>query len=1401
MTRLPRAGRPLVLAGLLLVSPAFGLASSVAAAQDPLFTFAQVSDSQPQTAAENQRFVDVLRTISEAGQPGALLPRRVDLVLFAGDITWGNTRTEWVAATAKLDQWLTANDIPYLAVPGNHDVNNSDTALYEEFIASSGVWDAGSAAFTGHNARARTTFWRGLRFIGFNNSNPGWNTIPSADLADISARVDAAQLAQENAFLLCHHPHNDKDRLPLVNVLPKPAAVGYMHGHAGSPKVLHGLSGIVNPSLWEFGSNAIYEDGGILYIDVYPNELRAHVVLLVQNPTTLPAPVIVPLVHPMTPSSEPSHGFAGPLHTGARATPTSQAPEHKLWFEGGSWWGVLWSNTAAAWRIQRHDRPTQTWVDAGPTVSTDPACSFDALAANGVLVLAANVPTPGGGPGNSSPGQVDRFTYDVQLDAWQHDPIFPVAIEDSRSPTLVLARDTTGTLWAAWTRAGVVHVSHTLTGDDDWSVPLALASGLGANDTVALATFGGELGALWSNSNAGTLEFARHLDGDLDEQWAFETASAAVGLSGTGLDLASADGRLFAAVQAQGGAVNLFERTLGGVWNVHALAAASDGLTSPLLVVDRAWDLVRLFATGPTPAEQGVGGGGALYTKVAALATLAFPPGRGTPVVQDGMKPSCAFATSTRQELDLASGLLVLGSVSQTARYWHAFDNLLALPTAPVAEFTAGPLSGPAPLVVDFVDLSSGAPTYWSWDFGDGSGASEASPQHVYAQPGTYTVTLRAANGGGEDLRTRTAYVDVGAPPPFLTLRPVADARVSEASPSTNAGSDGVLRVKGQAGSSFQTFLRFDLGTPAGPVTSAKLRLFCTDTSNGGGSVYPIADNTWSESGINWSNKPALQASPLAVMGGVTEGFWTEIELAPAAVSSGLASFALAGGTTNSAYYSSREGANPPELVLGLSGGSTPAPVVSFTGTPLSGPAPLLVSFSDTSSGSPTSWSWDFGDGSSSSAQNPSHTYDTPGTYFVILDATGPGGIGSLTRLDYVVVGPPPPIRTFVPVADARVSESSPTRNFGSETTLRVRTQTGGSGQSFLRFDLTSLSEAVLSAKLRLFCTDAGTSGGRLHVVTAAWTETGVNWNNRPALPAASLATLGAVTLNTWVEIDVTSAVTGPGLVSFGLGGGNTNTILYSSREGLNRPELVVVTGTPSPPVAAFTATPLVGAAPLLVSFTDQSSGATSWLWDFGDDTGSSVRDPQHSYTATGAYTVTLQVTNAVGSDTVVQTELVTVSASAPVQIFLPVADARANENSPNAVAGSDPVLRVRQAVGGSYHTYLRFDLASLSGSVLSAKLRLFSSDGSDVAGLVFLTTGAWTEAGLNWANMPAPSGALVTSTGTVATGAWAEFDLTSALTGPGELNLVIQSSSSNSCYYSSREGANPPELVVTTAP
>ncbi len=88
-------------------------------------------------------------------------------------------------------------------------------------------------------------------------------------------------------------------------------------------------------------------------------------------------------------------------------------------------------------------------------------------------------------------------------------------------------------------------------------------------------------------------------------------------------------------------------------------------------------------------------------------------------------------------------------------------------------------------------------------------------------------------------------------------------------------------------------------------------------------------------------------------------------------------------------------------------------PVAEFSGTPVSGVEPLLVAFSDLSTGNVTAWSWSFGDTTSSTLQSPSHTYNSPGTYTVALTATGPGGADVETKVGYITVTDAPPTAEF----------------------------------------------------------------------------------------------------------------------------------------------------------------------------------------------------------------------------------------------------------------------------------------------------------------------------------------------------------------------------------------------------
>jgi PKD repeat protein len=86
--------------------------------------------------------------------------------------------------------------------------------------------------------------------------------------------------------------------------------------------------------------------------------------------------------------------------------------------------------------------------------------------------------------------------------------------------------------------------------------------------------------------------------------------------------------------------------------------------------------------------------------------------------------------------------------------------------SAPVAGFAANLVAGTAPVTVSFTDQSSGQITGWSWNFGDGTSATSQSPQHTYATPGTYSVSLTVTGPGGTNTLARAAYVQVVAPPP-----------------------------------------------------------------------------------------------------------------------------------------------------------------------------------------------------------------------------------------------------------------------------------------------------------------------------------------------------------------------------------------------------------------------------------------------------------------------------------------------------------------------------------------------------------------------------------------------------------------------------------------------------------
>ena len=106
-------------------------------------------------------------------------------------------------------------------------------------------------------------------------------------------------------------------------------------------------------------------------------------------------------------------------------------------------------------------------------------------------------------------------------------------------------------------------------------------------------------------------------------------------------------------------------------------------------------------------------------------------------------------------------------SLDTTNRYGNGYSikpGFINAGMIPNAEFFADLRTGNPPLTVKFHDYSSGNPSSWLWQFGDGTTSTEKDPVHTYGNVGYYNTTLTATNAFGSDTLIRTHHIRVGNP-------------------------------------------------------------------------------------------------------------------------------------------------------------------------------------------------------------------------------------------------------------------------------------------------------------------------------------------------------------------------------------------------------------------------------------------------------------------------------------------------------------------------------------------------------------------------------------------------------------------------------------------------------------
>jgi hypothetical protein len=143
-------------------------------------------------------------------------------------------------------------------------------------------------------------------------------------------------------------------------------------------------------------------------------------------------------------------------------------------------------------------------------------------------------------------------------------------------------------------------------------------------------------------------------------------------------------------------------------------------------------------------------------------------------------------------------------------------------------------------------------------------------------------------------------------------------------------------------------------------------------------------------------------------------------------------------------------------------------------------------------------------------------------------------------------------------------------------------------------------------------------------------------------------------------------------------------------------------------------------------------------------------------------------------------------------------ADAYVMQTAPSKNFGNRRDLLV---AGGSaaQESFVRFNVTGLTGTVVSARVRLMVSDGSSDGPAIHATSSSWVEGSITWNNRPGP-GAQLDDRGPVASNAWAEWNVTGAITSNGAYSFVLRGgAAADGINGESSETRTPPQLVVVT--
>jgi len=552
-------------------------------------------------------------------------------------------------------------------------------------------------------------------------------------------------------------------------------------------------------------------------------------------------------------------------------------------------------------------------------------------------------------------------------------------------------------------------------------------------------------------------------------------------------------------------------------------------------------------------------------------------------------------------------------------------------------------------LIPDFDFVTSGSTAIFTnnstpitgnflWDFGDGNTSTAVNPQHTYAQDGFYQVVLTIISSCGDV--TYDEWVEIATAP--------------EADFYTNSTFDcqpfTVEFLNNSSANVVDYFWEFEGGTPAtstdvDPVVvyndAGIFDVSLTVSNNNGSDQFQLFDyievdplpqanftTSVNMSTVNFTNTSTDELSVL----------WNFGDGNSSAMSDPTHTYAMDGTYTVEITATNNCGTDTYTQTVVINNG--PFSVINYDTN--SGCADLTVNFDGSASANTSSYDWSFEGGTpaSSTAMNPVVEYASAGTYDVSLIVTDETTNDTLEMLNLIMVND-------VPSSMATVSSDTmtlygiaiPDATFNTVYTWDFGDGNTAVGDTVLHtYAAENIYEVILTAENECGST-SDTSYLNLYSIPTANYSTSLTSGCAPLQVSFTDNSTIAVTDWEWSFPGGTpnnSTQQNP-TVTYADAGTYDVALIVSNPAGtdtLNSTAMITVDDVPE--VAFLAVNNLT-----TVTFTNQSTNATSYLWDFGDGNSSMLANPEHSYMQEGTYTVVLTATNACGTVTESQTIVV----------------------------------------------------------------------------------------------------------------------------------------------------------------